>query len=517
MKDKKLKIMGLVIGILIVAVVALSVALITSKEKNQTDETATSTEASTTVTEETATTEDTEQTSDVQTETESLYSVDISEDSTWENGDKSCATENVTIYNNSDMTVTSWSIDITYASAPQLDGIWNGQGEVSEDTISVTPEEYNTSFGPGESVNFGFNVTADDLTVADYTLYINGKAYTKADLLATTAEVTEEASDEDGETEEEASVTPDETGSTPLESHGALSVSGTGIVDKNGNAYQLKGCSTHGLTWYPEYVSYDAFQTLRDDWGANLVRLAMYTDTGDSYGYCSGGDTDYIKGLVYTGVEAATELGMYVIIDWHILSDGDPNTYIDEAKEFFAEMSEKYADYDNVIFEICNEPNGSTTWSQVKSYAEEIIPVIRENSDAIIIVGTPTWSQDVDIAAADSIEGYDNIMYAVHFYAATHKESIRNKVQTALDAGLPVFISEFSICDASGNGSIDYDEADAWFELIASENLSYSAWNLSNKDETSSLIDSSCDGTSSWTDDQLSDTGIYIKNKIQGN
>ncbi len=288
-------------------------------------------------------------------------------------------------------------------------------------------------------------------------------------------------------------------------------------MDKDGKAYQLKGCSTHGITWFPDYINSETLKTLRDEWGANLIRLAMYTDTGDSYGYCSGGDKKEILDLLDTGVNAATELGMYVIIDWHILSDNNPNTHIEESKEFFKTVSEKYKDYENVIYEICNEPNGGTSWQEVKTYAETIIPIIREyDKDAIIIVGTPTWSQDVDIAAEDPITGYDNIIYAVHFYAATHKQEIRNKVETALEAGLPVFISEFSICDASGNGAIDYDEADKWFELISDNNLSYASWSLSNKEETASLIQSSCDKISGWSDEELSETGQYIKKKISG-
>lgn len=239
----------------------------------------------------------------------------------------------------------------------------------------------------------------------------------------------------------------------------------------------------------------------------------MYT--AESGGYCSDGNKDNLKSLVEDGVEYATELGMYVIIDWHILSDNNPQTNEDEAISFFDEMSAKYADYDNVLYEICNEPNGSTTWADVKAYAEDVIPVIRANDeDAIIIVGTPTWSQDVDQAAADPIEGYDNIAYTVHFYAATHKENIRDKVKTAHDSGLCVFISEFSICDASGNGGIDYDSADDWFEMIDDYNISYAGWNISNKAETSAFIDSSCSKTSGWSDDDYTDTGIWLKNKM---
>jgi endoglucanase len=243
----------------------------------------------------------------------------------------------------------------------------------------------------------------------------------------------------------------------------------------------------------------------------------MYTDTGDSYGYCSGGDKEEILALLDEGVSAATELGMYVIVDWHILNDNNPNTHIDDAKEFFATVSKKYSKNENVIYEICNEPNGSTTWSDVKKYAETVIPVIRENDeDAIIIVGTPNWSQNVDEVAEDPITGYDNIMYAVHFYAATHKEDLRNKVVSAEEAGIPIFISEFSLCDASGSGSIDYDSSDAWFELIDKYNLSYASWSLCNKDETASLIKSSCTDTKNFTDSDLTETGVYVKSKISG-
>ncbi|MBQ8912488.1 MAG: glycoside hydrolase family 5 protein, partial [Lachnospiraceae bacterium] len=306
----------------------------------------------------------------------------------------------------------------------------------------------------------------------------------------------------------------EDNGKTPFENHGKLSVKGTDIVDKNGDKFQLKGPSTHGIAWFPDYVSYDTFKTFRDDWGANMIRIAMYTH--ENGGYSNGGDKNYLKGLVDAGVNAATDLGMYVIVDWHVLQEQNPQVYKSDAIDFFNEMSEKYKDYDNVIFEICNEPNGNATWSDVKSYAEEVIPVIRANCpDTIIIVGTPTWSQDVDIAANDPITGYNNIMYAAHFYASTHKDAIRNKVTTAIGKGLPVFISECSICDASGNGSIDYNEADAWFKLIDDYNLSYAVWNISNKDETSSLISSSCNKTSGWTDDELSETGKWFKNQIK--
>ena len=320
----------------------------------------------------------------------------------------------------------------------------------------------------------------------------------------------EEASEEITSEEESEADSEEEVAEnvTPFERHGALRVDGTNIVDKNGEVFQIAGVSTHGLAWFPDYVNKDAFLSIRDDWGANTVRLAMYT--AENGGYCEGGDKENLKALVKNGVDYATELGMYVIVDWHILHDLDPNKYKSDAIAFFDEMSKEYKDQDNVIYEICNEPNGGTSWAQVKSYAQEVIPVIRANDpNAIIIVGTPNWCQYVDEAANDPITEYDNLVYAVHFYAETHRDDIRNRMVTAINKGIPVIISEFSICDASGNGTNNIDQANVWIDLLDQNNVGFVAWNLSNKAESSSLISSGCQKKSGWTYDELSESGKW--------
>lgn len=296
---------------------------------------------------------------------------------------------------------------------------------------------------------------------------------------------------------------------------GPLQVIGTSLCDSQGNPVQLRGVSTHGLAWFPEYVNEELFRELHEQWNANVVRLAMYT--AEYGGYCSGGDKGQLKQLIRDGVEYASNQNMYVIIDWHILSDGDPNTYKEEAKSFFGEMSAEFADRENILYEICNEPNGGTSWSRVKEYANEIIPIIRENdADAVILVGTPNWSQYVDQAAADPITGWDNIMYTLHFYAATHKDSLRQTMTSALDAGLPIFVSEYSICDASGNGGIDEAQAAAWVETMDRYGISYVAWSLSNKNETSALIKSSCKKTSGLSEEDMSSTGKWLYGVLTG-
>ena len=536
-KKKTIVLWGVII-VLAAAVVALSVILVTKSRKNNypDGQKNAGTEA---VIEGSG--QDTEQkaedgadqkkekgASDTQKSTDdkkTLYA-EVTVGSTWENNGMTAATETVTIYNKTDKAATDWSVDLEFSGKVTIDQLWNGKYTADVSVVHVTAESYNEEIPAGGSIDFGYNLSASDVKPVRCTLMIAGK------------EVTTVTGDDQQKNDENAAQTDgqsvdsdkkDQSGSDkvtdskigkkeddPYKVHGKLAVSGTDLVDASGSKLRLKGVSTHGLTWFADFVSKDTYQYFKDSFGINLVRFAMYTDTGDSYGYCSGGNKSEIEELLGKGVDAATDLGLYAIIDWHILNDNDPNMHIDDAKDFFDRISKKYASYGNVIYEIANEPNGGTTWDSVKSYAETIIPIIRKNApDAIIIVGTPTWSQDVDVAAADPITDQTNLMYAVHFYAATHKDDLRNKVQSALDSGLPVFVSEFGLCDASGNGSIDYDQSDAWFDLIDDKNLSYAAWNISNKAETSSLFDSSCTKKSGFTDDDLSDSGRYIKEKIE--
>lgn len=302
--------------------------------------------------------------------------------------------------------------------------------------------------------------------------------------------------------------------STYFDRHGALHVSGTALVDAAGEPVQLRGVSTLGLAWYPEFVNEAAFRTLRDDWGANTVRLAMYTC--EDGGYMTGGDKDALEALIDKGIKLCGKLGMYVIIDWHILSDGDPNIHADAAEDFFRRLSALYADQPHVLYELCNEPNGSkVSWKVIKAYADRIVPVIRANApNAVIICGTPTWSQDVQTVARDPIDDA-NTMYALHFYAATHKAPLRAKAEKALAAGVPVFISEFSICTASGDGAIDYDSTAAWRALIEKYGLSYIAWSLSNRDESAALIRADCGKTSDWSEDDLTETGRWLRGVLR--
>ncbi len=445
----------------------------------------------------------------------------------WENNGLSFAQYEVSIEDHNNPSVYAWKFAIPVAGSVSNDNNWNCNLNIAGGNANISNMDYNGTIESNNTYNgvgmiFKSNNSSDlDKIVGTYLINKDtgvGRLLSNDEFKAFREGPNGGNNNSNTNTPNtNTNVTPapaktPEVG-TPLANHGALKVDGVNLVDSKGQMYQLKGASTHGLQWFPQYVNEGAFKNLRDNWGANVVRLAMYTDEN---GYCAGGDKAKLEQVIDDGVNAATNLGMYVIIDWHILHDSNPKQHEAEAIDFFSRMSAKYANHDNVIYEICNEPNGGTNWDTIKSYAENVIPVIRtHDADAVVLVGTPTWSQDVDVVAANPLN-FGNVMYSLHFYAGTHKDNLRSKLVTARNNGTPIFVSEFSICDASGNGGIDYNSANAWKQLINENNLSYVGWSLCNKNETSALIKPSCNSIDNFTDNDLSDTGVFLKSFIRG-
>ena len=235
----------------------------------------------------------------------------------------------------------------------------------------------------------------------------------------------------------------------------------------------------------------------------------------------TGGDStkQQLDTLIQNGVDYATKLGMYALVDWHVHAY-NPNEYLKEAKIFFTKYATMYKDHDNVLYEICNEPTGTNWYSgngkDLYTYCSEVIKTIRAiDPDAIIICGTNTWSQDVDQVAAKPMKalGYENIMYTFHFYSATHKENLMEKVRLATKDGTPIFVTEFGICSADGNGSYDAENADRWIALLDELNISFACWSYSNCNEKSAYFKSSCSNVGGdWTADDLTTTGKWLIN-----
>ena len=290
--------------------------------------------------------------------------------------------------------------------------------------------------------------------------------------------------------------------------HGFLSVKGTSLVNKDGKEVVLHGVSFGWHNWWPRFYNENTVSWLKEDWKCSVVRAAIGVEPDG--GYFTNPHT--ALDCLYAVVDAAIKNDMYVIIDWH-----SHNIYTDEAKAFFKGIAAKYKNYPNIIYELFNEPENSS-WSNVKAYSEELIKAIREiDSKNIILVGSPEWDQRVDQPAADPIKGYDNLMYTLHFYAATHGQWLRDRASDALKKGLPLFVSECAGMEASGDGNISTVEWQAWVQWMSNNNISWAAWSVSDKAETCSMIKNTSSPVSGWKDSDLKDWGKMVREELRKN
>ncbi|HEV8272950.1 MAG TPA: glycoside hydrolase family 5 protein [Chitinophagaceae bacterium] len=287
--------------------------------------------------------------------------------------------------------------------------------------------------------------------------------------------------------------------------HGQLKVKGTTLVDAKGNDVVLHGMSFGWHNWWPRFYNADAVHELATKWNCTVIRAAMGIEP----------DSGYLKNpkrsleLITNVIEACIKENVYVIIDWH-----DHNIHQKEAVEFFSMMSKQYGNNANVIYEIYNEPDRET-WPEVKAYSEAVIKAIRANDpDNIILVGSPHWSQDVHVAAADPIKGYDNLMYTMHFYAGTHKKWLRDRTDEAIRKGLPVFISECAGMEATGDGPLDNNEWKTFVDWMNENKLSWIGWSVSDKKETCSVLEKSAASDGNWKEGEIKEWGKLVKSYL---
>lgn len=292
--------------------------------------------------------------------------------------------------------------------------------------------------------------------------------------------------------------------------NGQLSVKGTHIVNLKGDPVQLRGVSMGWHCLWPRFYTTGTVNRLADDWGADIVRCAVGLDLN---GISFDKNPNLAYAVVDSIVKGAVDNGIYALIDFHSHANN-----LKLAKEFFATVSKKYGHLPNVMYEIWNEPT-EVEWKEIKDYAEEVIPVIRANAPkSIIVVATPRWDQEVDKAAADPIKGIDNIVYSLHYYAATHTDWLRDRAQKAIDNGLPVFISECASMEHTGDGPISPEEWKKWMAFADSNNIGWIAWSVSDKEETCSMLypTASSDGRN-WTEADMKPWAKMVKASLKEN
>ena len=302
------------------------------------------------------------------------------------------------------------------------------------------------------------------------------------------------------------SFAPAAAAETPVERHGQLRIEGTQLTDAHGRPVTLRGMSLFWSQWIPRYYNEATIRRLRDDWGITVIRAALAVEHD---GYLTHPAAEAAK--VEAVIDAATRLGLYVIVDWHA-----HHPHPEEAAAFFGRIAAKYGDRPNILYETYNEPLPEHGWATIlKPYHQRVLAAIRAHDpDNIAILGTRSWSQDVDEAAADPVAGA-NIAYTLHYYAASHKQPLRDKAQAALDRGAALFVTEYGTTQANGDDSIDAEESQRWWDWMEERGISYANWSIADKDEMSAIFRPGTATDGSWQEEDITPSGRLVRAQIR--
>ncbi|MDG9703278.1 cellulase family glycosylhydrolase [Streptomyces sp. DH37] len=396
--------------------------------------------------------------------------------------------------------VSGWVLKWTWPDGGQkvVQG-WNATWSQSGSTASATNVDWNRTLATGGTADLGFTASFTGANPKPTAFTLNGVACTGSI----------------GGEEPPPDPDPGPGTGTPVSINGQLKVCGVNLCNQYNRPIQLRGMSTHGIQWFSKCYNNASLDALAQDWKSDLFRIAMYVQE-------SGYETDPagFTSRVNSYVDMAEARGMYAMIDFHTLTPGDPNYNLDRAKTFFASVAARNAAKKNVIYEIANEPNG-VSWTAIKNYAEQVIPVIRAaDPDAVIIVGTRGWSSlgvsdgSNETEVINNPVNATNIMYAFHFYAASHKDNYRATLSRAATK-LPLFVTEFGTVSATGGGAMDRASSVAWLDLLDQLKISYANWTYSDANESSAAFrPGTCNGSDYSSSGVLTESGALLKSRI---
>jgi endoglucanase len=319
---------------------------------------------------------------------------------------------------------------------------------------------------------------------------------------------------------------------TPVEDHGFLKVVSGKLVDQQGQPVQLAGMSLFWSAWAGQFYNRSALSWLAYDWKISVVRIAMGVDGTGMYLDSNGGTAANLR-RVDSVMQAAVDLGIYAIVDWH--EENAPN-HTAQSVAFFLRMARKWGACPNILYEIYNEPHGSETLSDgsvldpwvwnaqgagpdIKTYAQTLVDSIRAiDASNLILIGNENWDQAPNAAGADPVAGA-NLLYTLHFYAGSHPYTgaVGSAARSCISRKIPVFISEWGTSKADGgsDGTINTTEATKWLDWATTNSVSWCNWSVVNKTESSAALLPAADPRGFWDDAVISASGKYVRAKIQ--
>jgi aryl-phospho-beta-D-glucosidase BglC (GH1 family) len=385
-----------------------------------------------------------------------------------------------------DEPLSDWTVEWDFTSAVSGISAWNVTGQsLSGSHFTASDAGWNGSIAAGQTREvFGFTASGSpgDIEAAEVNGVLCGEGGGEQ---TTEPEPTEP-------TEEPTEPAPD---GTPVEEHGKLHVCGTQMCDAQNAPVQLQGVSSMWLHWQtqPYAQNLQGLEWMRDNWNLEVFRVAMGVEPEGAY----LDDPNGWKSEVEKVINNAATAGVYVIVDFHA---HEAHLHQAEAVAFFSDLAERYGHLPNIIWEPYNEPLQVSWTGTIKPYHQAVLAAIREHDpDNIVVLGTPSWSKDVDDAAASPVAG-TNLMYTLHFYSCTHTSWLRDTANRAIDAGLALFVTEWGASAADGglDGRVCLDEAQRWIDWMAANGISWTAWKLDVGTDSTNLLSPGAPVTGGW-------------------
>jgi endoglucanase len=291
-----------------------------------------------------------------------------------------------------------------------------------------------------------------------------------------------------------------------IQDHGLLRVHGGRIVDMHGKPFVLRGVSLFWSQWKPEFFNEPLVVWLRDDWNINVIRAPLAVHHG---GFLEDPAAQAKK--IERVIRGAVDAGIYVIVDWHA-----HEKELDAALLFFDGLSRRYRDCANIIYEVWNEPAPRYTWQRdIAQYCECIIGAIRRNGARnLVVAGTENFCQHPQKAAAAPLAD-DNVAYSAHFYAATHGEELRRRIEEAKSRGQAILVTEYGTSEANGDGAFAPRQMTAWWSFLESFGIGHVNWSISDKTETAAALLPGASPLGRWPQSMLTASGRLVRDQLR--
>ncbi|KAL1487597.1 hypothetical protein ABEB36_015728 [Hypothenemus hampei] len=219
-----------------------------------------------------------------------------------------------------------------------------------------------------------------------------------------------------------------------------FTVSGTRILDANGQAFMMRGVS-HEHTWFKDDIK-GAITSIAAT-GANTVRIVL-----SNGGQWTKDNLDSVQNIL----SLCESHKLIAMLEVHDATGSDSQQTLENAVDYWKELRDLLiGKEDRVIINIANEWFGTWETSGWADGYKVVIPELRNAGlEHLLVVDTAGYGQYPQAIFEKGKEVFQTdllarTVFSIHMYeyAATDVTMIKGNIDSALNTGIPVIIGEF--------------------------------------------------------------------------